>query len=99
MMMTMDQPQEQRQLYQDSCKEQVMIFSRNLKDDEKWVVNDKQSYDSDKSSSIGEASTNSNGYSLSSSLDTTDDASSSYSSNSTGSLYDLSDLMSQLPIK
>lgn len=90
--MTMDHTQEQTQLYQDSCKEQMMVFPRNLKDE-------KESYDSDESSSIGEASTNTNGSSISSSLDTTDDASSSYSSNSTGSLYDLSDLMSQLPIK
>ncbi|CAN4089034.1 unnamed protein product [Withania somnifera] len=54
------------------------------------------------SSSIGEGSTNSNG-SCSSSLDTTDDASSSSPSscspNSDGALYDLSSLMSQLPIK
>lgn len=92
MMMTMDHTQEQTQLYQDSCKEQMMVFPRNLKDE-------KESYDSDESSSIGEASTNTNGSSISSSLDTTDDASSYYSSNSAGSLYDLSDLMSQLPIK
>ncbi|KAK4361860.1 hypothetical protein RND71_017101 [Anisodus tanguticus] len=49
------------------------------------------------SSSIGEGSTISNG-SCSSSLDTTDDASSSPST-SDEALYDLSSLMSQLPIK
>ncbi|KAL1810564.1 hypothetical protein DCAR_0730271 [Daucus carota subsp. sativus] len=103
MMMTMDHTQEQRQLYQDSCKESLMIFSRNLKDDQNWDLIGKETCDSEKSSSIGEASMNSNGCSISSSLDTTDDASSSCSSsnsaNSSGSLYDLSDLMSQLPIK
>ncbi|XP_055827773.1 protein OXIDATIVE STRESS 3-like [Solanum dulcamara] len=56
------------------------------------------------SSSIGEGSSNiSNGSCCSSSLDTTDDASSSPSSCSPisddGALYDLSSLMSQLPIK
>ncbi|KAH0691000.1 hypothetical protein KY289_018358 [Solanum tuberosum] len=51
------------------------------------------------SSSIGEGSSNiSNGSCCSSSLDTTDDASSSPSSDD-GALYDLSSLMSQLPIK
>lgn len=103
MTMTMDHTHEQRPpLYQDSGKQQSMIFSRNSKN-ENWDLIDKESYDSDKSSSIGEASTNSNGCSISSSLDTADDASSAYSSNSANSsgsnLYDLSDLMSQLPIK
>ena len=54
------------------------------------------------SSSIGESSTISNGSTCSSSLDTTDDASSSPSScspNSDEALYDLSSLMAQLPIK
>lgn len=88
------------QIFQGSCGEQS-IFLRNLKD-ENWDLIEKQSCDSDKSSSIGVASTNSDGASVSSSLDTSDDASSSYtcnSANSSGSLYDLSDLMSHLPIK
>ncbi|PHT47062.1 hypothetical protein CQW23_11270 [Capsicum baccatum] len=53
-------------------------------------------------SSIGEGSSSISNGSCSSSLDTTDDASSSPSScspNSDGALYDLSSLMSQLPIK
>lgn len=101
-MMSMNHDQAgKKQLFQGSCGEQS-IFLRNLQHDQKWDVIDKQSCDSDKSSSIGVASTNSDGSSISSSLDTSDDASSSYmsnSANSSGSLYDLSDLMSQLPIK
>ncbi|KAK1375978.1 Oxidative stress [Heracleum sosnowskyi] len=96
--MSMDHDQGYKnQLFRGSCGEQA-IFSRNLKD-EKWDLIQKENCDSDKSSSLGVASTNSDG---SSSLDTSDDASSSYtfnSANSSGSLYDLSDLMSQLPIK
>ncbi|KAL1829244.1 hypothetical protein ACET3Z_007656 [Daucus carota] len=96
-MISMAHDQGKKQLFQGSCGEQSR-FSRNTRD-EKWDLIEKERYeDSEKSSSIGIASTNSDG---SSSLDTSDDASSSsYSSaNSSGSLYDLSDLMSQLPFK
>lgn len=98
--MSMDHDQGKNHFFGGSCREQS-IFSRNL-NEEKWDMIQKESCDSDKSSSIGVASTNSNGSSISSSLDTSDDASSSYtcnSANSRGSLYDLSDLMSHLPIK
>lgn len=99
--MSMDHDHGKNQLFGGSCRQQS-IFSRNF-NDEKWDMIEKETCDSDKSSSIGVASSNSDGSSISSSLDASDDASSSYTSNysanSSGSLYDLSDLMSQLPIK
>ncbi|XP_060205817.1 protein OXIDATIVE STRESS 3-like [Lycium barbarum] len=63
------------------------------------IYDNSHSSSSSLSSSIGEGSTISNGSTCSSSLDTTDDASSSCSPNSDEALYDLSSLMSQLPIK
>lgn len=71
-----------------------------LDHDDEICDNMRQSSSPSISSSIGEASSNiSNGSCCSSSLDTTDDASSSSPSSSDGALYDLSSLMSQLPIK
>ncbi|CAN4086883.1 unnamed protein product [Withania somnifera] len=79
-----------------------MIDEENELDHHGEICNNmSQSSSSSVSSSIGEVSTISNG-SCASSLDTTDDASSSPSScspNSDGALYDLSSLMSQLPVK
>lgn len=83
------------QMLQDSW----FRYENHLKNKDPWLkVDDEEVEDSSHENSMV-----SNGSSVSlSSCDTTDDAASSLpssSSNSSGSLYDLSDLMVQLPIK
>ncbi|XP_075510202.1 protein OXIDATIVE STRESS 3 LIKE 2-like [Primulina tabacum] len=79
-----------RQILQDSW----FRYENHLKNKDQWLkVEEEEEYSSHENSVV------SNGSSVSlSSCDTTDDAASS-SSNLSGSLYDLSELMVQLPIK
>ncbi|XP_016475910.1 uncharacterized protein LOC107797524 [Nicotiana tabacum] len=87
---------------QDQQHHLWMIDEGHELDNGKIYNNSHSTSSSSISSSIGESSTISNGSTCSSSLDTTDDASSSPSScspNSDEALYDLSSLMAQLPIK
>lgn len=102
----MDNNQGRRQLFQDYPCSQQSWFSRDLKErDKSWVIMEGEIYDannsrtaSSSSSSIGEDSSALNGSGSLTSLDTEDDASSS-PPNSSGSLFDLADLIPQLPIK
>lgn len=103
MVLSMDNNQGRRHLFQECPCSQQLLFSRDLEEKYKsWVIMEGEIYDANNSrtasssSSIGEDSSALNG-SLTS-LDTDDDASSS-SANSSGSLYDLADLIPQLPIK
>lgn len=103
----MDNNQGSRQFFQDYPCSQQLLFSRDLKDkDKSFVIMEGEIYDdnngrtgsssSSSSSSIGEDSSALN--SSLTSLDTEDDASSA-SANSSGSPFDLTDLIPQLPIK
>ncbi|KAK1358345.1 Oxidative stress 3 [Heracleum sosnowskyi] len=104
MVLLMDNSQGRRQFFHDYPCSQQFLFSGDLMEkDKSFVIMEGEIYDANNgrtglssSSSIGEDSSALNG-SLTS-LDTEDDASSS-PPNSSGSLFDLSDLIPQLPIK
>lgn len=97
----MDNNQGSRQFFQEYPCSQQLLFSGDLKEkDKSFVIMEGEIYDANNSrtasSSIGEDSSALNG-SLTS-LDTEDDASSA-SANSSSSLFDLTDLIPQLPVK
>ncbi|KAK6148798.1 hypothetical protein DH2020_016323 [Rehmannia glutinosa] len=94
----MEEGKKIQKVFQDSWFQYEDHDMKNINDHD----DEKCSPSSSTTSSIGEESTVSNGSSISSS-DVSDDASSSasssFSSNSNRALYDLSEIMEQLPIK